>query len=144
MENINKQLYDMMVLPLVITEEGLKNGKRVFRKKDNLSYEEIRGMSCEPRMLKETPEHVYFEEMPITFKGGTGILGSLYYVFGELSSEEQEKYRDRCIVIQTTIEEVVKIYNDASKRFFSKKREDSSVNLSKNKPKKRVKTQRSK
>lgn len=138
MENAGKEVYYMKVVPLVRTEKIMKKGKLVSVKVDNLSNEERRNMSCDPRMLWENKEHTYFAEMPITFKQGTGVLGTLYYIFGELTLEEQEKYDDRSILIPTTIEGVVQVYNEASKTFFSKKKNANNVSLTKNKTKKRT------
>lgn len=79
-------------------------------------------MSCEPRILWQNEEYIYMAEMPLSFSGGTSVKGYLYYVFAELTFEEQEKYFDRSIVIPTTVKNVVGIYDDSSKRFFDKKR----------------------
>ena len=116
---MEKKIYDTRVIPLVRYEKNEKNGKEVVI--DNLTVEERNNMSCAPRMLRENREHVYIAEMPLAFRG-SGILGSLYYVFDELTKEEQERFFDRSIIIPTTIEKVVEVYDVSSKRIFSKKR----------------------
>lgn len=118
--NMEKKVYDTRVIPFVKNDIKIKNGKEHKVIVDNLTREEIKNMSCEPRMLWENKEHVYMAEMPLTFNGGTGIKWSLYYVFDELTVEEQRKYFNRSIVIPTTIKSVVKVYGDSSKRFFGK------------------------
>lgn len=120
--NIGKKIYDTRVIPFVKEEVRVKNGKVSKKIVDNLSQSEIRSMSCEPRMLWENKEHVYMAEMPLAYNGGTSVKWSLYYVFDELTSEEQAKYFDRSIVIPTTIESVVKVYGDSSKKVFSKRK----------------------
>lgn len=119
-KNIEKKVYDVRVVPFVLCERI--EGTNRIRKIDNLSNEEIRNMSCDPRMLWETQENVYVAEMPLTFKGGTGVKWSLYYVFSELTKEEQEKYYDRSIVISMTRPDVVQVYGEQSKRFFGKRK----------------------
>lgn len=122
MENITeKQIYDTRVIPFVKYEEKTRKGKKYIKVIENLSKEEIKNMSCEPRMLWER-EHVYVAELPLAYNEGTGIKWALYYVFSELTKEEQEKYIDRSIVIPMTRESVVKIYGESSKRFFGKKK----------------------
>lgn len=112
---MEKKIYDTRVVPLVMTNEK-------FEKIDNLSNEEIKNMSCDPRILWQNSDRVYMAEMPLAYKGGTGIKWSLYYVFNELTKEEQAKYFDRSVVIRTTIKDVVQVYEESSKRFFGKKK----------------------
>lgn len=119
---MEREIYNTRVIPFVRYEKRVKNGKEYEVAIDNLTSTEIKNMSCDPRMLWETKEHVYMAEMPLTFKGGTGIKWSLYYVFDELTEEEKAKYFDRSVIIRTTIEKVVEIYGDSSKSFFGKRK----------------------
>lgn len=121
MENNNeKKIYDVRVVPFVLCKKNEETGKII--KIDNLSNKEIKNMSCDPRMLWETQENVYVAEMPLTFNGGTGVKWSLYYVFSELTQEEQEKYYDRSIIISMTRPNVVQVYGEESKKFFGKRK----------------------
>lgn len=120
--NVEKKVYETRVIPFVKEEIKVKNGRISKKIVDNLSQSEIKNMSCEPRMLWENKEHVYMAEMPLAFNGCTSVKWSLYYVYDELTSEEQAKYFDRSIVIPTTIQSVVKVYGDSSKKVFSKRK----------------------
>lgn len=123
MENNNeKKVYDTRVIPFIREEQRVKNGRVSKKIVDNLSQSEIKNMSCEPRMLWENKEHVYMAEVPLAFNGGTSVKWSLYYVYDELTSEEQAKYFDRSIIIPTTIESVVKVYGDNSKKIFGRRK----------------------
>lgn len=117
---MEKEIYELRVLPFVVTKEKMEDGKRHVEKKDNLTTDEINNMSCQPRMFWQTAERTYVAEMPLAYKGGTGVKWSLVYVFNELTKEEQEKYFDRSIVIQTTEKNVVQVYGESSKRFFGR------------------------
>lgn len=115
-------VYDTRVVPFVRYEKIQKNGKTYEVTIDNLTNDERKNMSCEPRMLWQNEEHIYMAEMPLSFSEGTSVKSYLYYVFAELTFEEQEKYFDRSIVIPTTVKNVVEIYDDSSKKIFGKKR----------------------
>lgn len=117
---MEKEIYEMRVVPFVKYVARMKNKKKYEDVVDNLTYDEITNMSSEPRMFRRNHEGLYISEMPLTFKGGTGIRGFLCYVFDELNEEEQAKYLDRSIVIPTTSETVVMVYGESSKKFFGK------------------------
>jgi len=119
---MEKEIYEIRVLPFIMVEEKNVNGKRYVEKIDNLSNDEIKNMSCEPRMFWQNAERMYMAEIPLTYKGGTGVKWSLFYVFDELTKEEQEKYFARTILIRTTEKDVVKVYGESSKSFFGKKK----------------------
>lgn len=119
---MEKETFSTRVIPFVRSVTKTKNGKTYKEVVDNLTSEERRNMSCEPRMLWERKDNVYVAEMPLSFKEGTGVKWVLCYVFDELTEEEQKKYFDRSIVITTTIKDVVKVYGESSKRFFGKTR----------------------
>ena len=78
-------------------------------------------MSSEQRMLWHIGDQIYLAEKPLTYRGNE-IRKKLYYVFDELTSEEQEKYFDRSIIINVTRDYVVTVYDDNSKRLFPKKK----------------------
>lgn len=68
---------------------------------DNLSGEEIRNMSCEPKILEKNADGLYYvDETPLRFRS-TGLRGRLCYLYSELNREEQIKYLDRSIMIPT-------------------------------------------
>lgn len=117
---MDKQIYDTRVVPFVIHQKEEKNGLMETRVVENLTQNEIDNMSCDPRMLWRNNERIYMAEMPLAFNEGTSVKWSLYYLFDELTIEEQEKYLDRSIIIPTTIEKVVKVYDEKSKSFFGK------------------------
>lgn len=117
---MDKQIYDTRVVPFVIHQKEEKNGLVETRAVENLTQYEIDNMSCDPRMLWRNKERVYMAEMPLAFNEGTSVKWALYYLFDELTIEEQEKYLDRSIIIPTTIEKVVKVYDEKSKSFFGK------------------------
>ena len=119
---MEKGIYEVRVLPFVVVEEKMVDGKRYIEKRDNLTTDEIKNMSCDPRMLWQTAERIYVAEMPLAYNGGTGVKWSLLYVFNELTKEEQDKYFDRTIVIHTTEKNVVTVYGESSKRFFGKRK----------------------
>lgn len=115
-ENDNK-IYYKRVLPFVREKNIVKNGKEKTIMVDNLSNEEIKSMSLPlPRMLWKNADGMYLAELPIALMGhGTGVKWSLFYIFDELTLEEQAKYYDRTIEIPLTKEKVVKIYSEESK-----------------------------
>ena len=119
---MEKKVYDTRVIPFVKYEKRIKKGKEYTVAVDNLTKEERDNMSSEPKMLWENREHIYVAELPLAYNEGTGVKWSLYYVFDELTKEEQDKYFDRSIIIPMTREKVVKVYGESSKRFFGKKR----------------------
>lgn len=116
----NNKFYSMRVIPLVIEKESDDNRNSSIYV-DNLLNEEINNMSSEQRMLWHIGDQVYLAEKPLTYRGNE-IRKKLYYVFDELTSEEQEKYFDRSIIINVTRDYVVTVYDDNSKRLFPKKK----------------------
>ena len=116
----NNKFYSMRVIPLVIEKEsGDSRNSSIYV--DNLLNEEINNMSSEQRMLWHIGDQIYLAEKPLIYRGNE-IRKKLYYVFDELTSEEQEKYFDRSIIINVTRDYVVTVYDDNSKRLFSKKK----------------------
>ncbi|MGM9882306.1 MAG: hypothetical protein ACI31S_05640 [Bacilli bacterium] len=115
-DNENK-IYYKRVLPFVKEEKIVKNGKEKTITVDNLSNEEIKNMSLPlPKMLWKNADGMYLTELPITLMGyGTGVKWALFYIFDDLTLEEQAKYYDRTIEIPLTKEEVVKVYSENSK-----------------------------
>ena len=116
----NNKFYSMRVIPLVIEKESGDNRNSSIYV-DNLLNEEINNMSSEQRMLWHIGDQVYLAEKPLTYRGNE-IRKKLYYVFDELTSEEQEKYFDRSVIINVTRNYVVTVYDDNSKRLFPKKK----------------------
>lgn len=116
----NNKFYSMRVIPLVIEKESGDNRNSSIYV-DNLLNEEINNMSSEQRMLWHIGDQIYLAEKPLTYRGNE-IRKKLYYVFDELTSEEQEKYFDRSIIINVTKDHVVTVYDDNSKRLFPKKK----------------------
>lgn len=116
----NNKFYSMRVIPLVIEKESDDNRNSSIYV-DNLLNEEINNMSSEQRMLWHIGDQIYLAEKPLTYRGNE-IRKKLYYVFDELTSEEQEKYFDRSIIINVTKDHVVTVYDDNSKRLFPKKK----------------------
>lgn len=116
----NNKFYSMRVIPLVIEKEsGDSRNSSIYV--DNLLNEEINNMSSEQRMLWHIGDQIYLAEKPLTYRGNE-IRKKLYYVFDELTSEEQEKYFDRSVIINVTRNYVVTVYDDNSKRLFPKKK----------------------
>ena len=68
-------------------------------------------MSCDPRMLWRNADDVYIAEIPLAYRG-TGVKWSLYYVYDELTEEEQQKYIDRVTTIPVTINSIVSVYGN--------------------------------
>lgn len=116
----NNKFYSMRVIPLVIEKESGDNRNSSIYV-DNLLNEEINNMSSEQRMLWHIGDQIYLAEKPLTYRGNE-IRKKLYYVFDELTSEEQEKYFDRSVIINVTRDYVVTVYDDNSKRLFPKKK----------------------
>lgn len=89
------------VLPFVVSRVDVKKGKEHVVKKDNLTNEEIRNMSCESIMLQPDEAYEAYRKVnPLVFNGfGTGIRMFLCYDYDMLTKEEQDKYFDRTIVI---------------------------------------------
>ena len=107
-----KDIFDIRVIPLV---------KRVFddtgsRVVENLSRDEIRNMSCEPKMLHRNSEGIFFSFLPPTYHD-TCIKWSLFYLYDDLNDYEKELYFDRTEVISTTRDGVL----DMSKKRVMKK-----------------------
>lgn len=111
----NSYVYNMRVVPLVRKNVVTINGKRKSVIVDNLSREEIRNMSCEARMLERKNNDIYFTELPINYHGST-IRWSLFYLYDELNDDEKEKYSSRTINIPVTIETVVKLYTNRTRK----------------------------
>lgn len=121
--------YNMRVLPLVVKD---KDGKGYV---DNLTREETNNMSAEQRMLWHIGDEIYLAEIPLTYRGNE-INKKLYYVYSELTSEEQEKYFDRSTSIWVSRDHVVTVYDDNSKKFFptrDKKKPKTKTKIKKNK-----------
>lgn len=121
---MEKEIYYTRVLPLVRYEikEG-KNGKKYTTAVDNLSSKEVLSLPEEKaRMLWNNGNDLYVAEQPIVYHEGMSIKFSIVYLFDELSTEEQDKYFERTIILPLTIKPVVKIYDNNSKRFFPKKK----------------------
>lgn len=116
----NNKFYSMRVIPLVIEKESGDNRNSSIYV-DNLLNEEINNMSSEQRMLWHIGDQIYLAEKPLTYRGNE-IRKKLYYVFDELTSEEQEKYFDRSVIINVTRDYVVTVYDENSKRLFPKKK----------------------
>lgn len=119
---MEEKLYSIRIVPFVKYISKENNGVTYEDVEDNISSEEIKNMSCEPRIFRRKGDLVYLAEIPLAFKGGTGVKGFLCYVFDELTKEEQNKYMDRSVIFNTNVETVVQVYGDESKRFFGKKR----------------------
>lgn len=100
----NNKIYEIKTLPL-----EKRSNEKPYHFYDNLTIEEIRNMSCEPRMLWDFGTKVYFAELPLTYRGKS-VNRSLFYIYDELTQEEQEKYEERTVIIKTTRPDVVMIY----------------------------------
>lgn len=89
------------ILPFVVNGTKIVGGKTYVTKKDNLSNDEIKNMSCDAIMLfPNEARGAYCEYDSLVFDGnGTGIRMFLCYDFDKLTKEEQEKYYDRTIVV---------------------------------------------
>ena len=102
-----KQMYEVRVLPLV--KEVKRKGKTSLLV-DNLTSDETKNMSCEPRMLWDFEDKIYFAEMPLTYRGSS-VNDKLFYIYNELTEEEKQKYLERTTIINVTIPKVVGIYD---------------------------------
>ena len=72
-----KQMYEVRVLPLV--KEVKRKGKTSLLV-DNLTSDETKNMSCEPRMLWDFGDKIYFAEMPLTYRGSS-VNDKLFYIY---------------------------------------------------------------
>lgn len=111
----NAEVYNMRVIPLVKRINYVCNGKTKSVIEENLSINEIRNMSCEPRMLVRREDDVYFTELPINYHG-TKIKWTMFYLYDELTNEEKERFIDRTIDIPVTIDSVVRLYTNKTKK----------------------------
>lgn len=93
--------YNIRVLPLI---KRLEDGSY----EDNLTNEEVKNISCEPRMLRRSRGKMFFTELPPTYHG-ENIKARLYYLYRELTSEEQAKYESRIIDVPVTTDKVIKL-----------------------------------
>ena len=78
---------------------------------ENISMNEIRNMSCEPRMLIRKDDDVYFTELPINYHG-TKMRWSIFYLYDELNDLEKERFASRTITIPVTVDSVVRLYTN--------------------------------
>ena len=124
---MEEKKYIIRIVPFVKYTTKEKNGKKYEDVTDNLTSHEIRNMSCEPKIFRRKGDLVYLAEIPLTFKGGTGVKGFLCYVFDELTIEEQERYINRSELFETNVETVVQVYGEASKKFFGKTKSKKKV-----------------
>ena len=104
-------IYNMRVIPLVKRINTMENGKEKTTIIDNLSRDEIRNMSCEPRMLIRKDDDVYFTELPINYHG-TKMRWSIFYLYDELNDLEKERFASRTITIPVTVDSVIKLYTN--------------------------------
>lgn len=104
-------IYNMRVIPLVKRITTMENGKEKTTIIDNLSRDEIRNMSCEPRMLIRKDDDVYFTELPINYHG-TKMRWSIFYLYDELNDLEKERFASRTITIPVTVDSVIKLYTN--------------------------------
>lgn len=104
-------VYNMRVVPLVKRITTMEKGKEKTTIIDNLSRDEIRNMSCEPRMLEKRDDDVYFTELPINYHGSK-VRWSLFYLYDELNDLEKEKFSSRTIYIPVTVDSVVRLYTN--------------------------------
>lgn len=102
----NKQKYQIKTIPLVVYTKDEKNNYHI---KDNLTKEEQKTISCQPRMLWDFGKDIYFAELPLTYRGSQ-IRRNLFYIYDELTPEEQEKYKDKTLIVETTRPNVTTIY----------------------------------
>ena len=70
-------VYNMRAVPLMRKINIVKDGKTKSIVEENISMNEIRNMSCEPRMLIRKDDDVYFTELPINYHGLVGGLSCL-------------------------------------------------------------------
>lgn len=101
----DKKIYEINTLPII-----KRSKEKPYHFYENITIEEIRNMSCEPRMLWDFGDKVYFAELPLTYRGES-VSRSLFYIYDELNQEEQEKYAEKTVTIKTTRPDVVMIYD---------------------------------
>ena len=104
-------IYNMRVIPLVKRITTMEKGKKKTTIIDNLSRDEIRNMSCEPRMLHRNNEGTFFMELPPTYHD-TRIKWTLFYLYDELNDLEKERFASRTITIPVTVDSVIKLYTN--------------------------------
>ncbi len=104
-------IYNMRVVPLVKRITTMEKGKEKTTIIDNLSRDEIRNMSCEPRMLEKRNDDVYFTELPINYNCYK-LIFYLFYIYDELNDLEKEKFSSRTIYIPVTVDSVVRLYTN--------------------------------
>lgn len=107
----NAEVYNMRVVPLMRRINIVKDGKTKSIIEENISTNEIRNMSCEPRMLVRRDDDVYFTELPINYHG-TKMRWSIFYLYDELNDDEKERFMGRTIDIPVTIDSVVRLYTN--------------------------------
>ena len=98
-------VYNMRVVPLMRKINIVKDGKTKSIVEENISMNEIRNMSCEPRMLIRKDDDVYFTELPINYHG-TKMRWSIFYLYDELNDLEKERFASRTITIPVTVDSV--------------------------------------
>lgn len=104
-------VYNMRAVPLMRKINIVKNGKTKSIVEENISMNEIRNMSCEPRMLIRKDDDVYFTELPINYHG-TKMRWSIFYLYDELNDLEKERFASRTITIPVTVDSVVRLYTN--------------------------------
>ena len=104
-------IYIMRVIPLIKRITTMEKGKEKTTIIDNLSRDEIRNMSCEPRMLEKRDDDVYFTELPINYHGSK-VRWSIFYLYDELNDLEKERFASRTITISVTVDSVIKLYTN--------------------------------
>ena len=82
-------VYNMRAVPLMRKINIVKDGKTKSIVEENISMNEIRNMSCEPRMLIRKDDDVYFTELPINYHG-TKMRWSIFYLYDELNDLEKD------------------------------------------------------
>lgn len=96
-----KETYDILILPFVINKKVIRNGIESYAKVDNISSEESKRMSCEPKFLVRENDELYLTDLPL-FYSGTGIRWQLCYVYDDLTEEERVRFADRFEIIKAT------------------------------------------
>lgn len=86
-----------------------------------MTINEIKNMSCNPKIIREIRGCIYLKEMSLLFNEGVSIKCFSCYIFDELI-ESEKKYFDKSIVIPTASEKVVRSYNKTFKRILGKKK----------------------
>ena len=121
---MEKKYYDKRIIPFVRHEEKIINWKIYTITTENLTHDEIKSMSCNPRMLNKNNGHIYLTEIPLLFNEGSSIKYLLCFIYDELSEKEQKKYFNRSILISITCEKIGREYDKISKNILSKKRKN--------------------